>query len=121
MVKKSTLRKAVLLASVVFVATIACAPMAFAADETAKSQSIGTSTGDGLRILGLSLGAALALAGGALGTARAQAAIGAAGTGAITEKPELFGRIFLLVVIPETLVIFGFVIAFMLMGYIKAT
>ncbi len=36
--------------------------------------------------------------------------------GAIAEKPELFGRVLPLVVIPETIVIFGLVIAFSLLG-----
>ena len=47
----------------------------------------------------------------AMSTAYAQARIGAAGIGTMAEKPELSGRVMLLVAIPETLVILGFVIA----------
>ncbi len=47
----------------------------------------------------------------AMSTAYAQARIGAAGVGTMAEKPELSGRVMLLVAIPETLVILGFVIA----------
>jgi len=42
--------------------------------------------------------------------------IGAASVGAIAEKPELFGRVLPLVVIPETIVIFGLIIAFLMLG-----
>ncbi len=59
------------------------------------------------------LAAAAALAVGlcALATAIAQSRIGAAGCGALAEKPELAGTIILLVAIPETMVILGFVVA----------
>ena len=49
------------------------------------------------------------------GTAFAQARIGAAGVGAITEKPEMLGRIVLLMAIPETVIILGFVVAALLL------
>ena len=70
--------------------------------------------GDGLYALGLAIGAGIAIAGGALATGRAQAAVGAGGTGALAEKPELFGSILILFAIPETIVIFSFVIAIIL-------
>ncbi|MBX7256277.1 MAG: F0F1 ATP synthase subunit C [Candidatus Hydrogenedentes bacterium] len=73
------------------------------------------SVGYGLRALGLAVGAGIAIAGAGLGTGRAQASVGAGGTGAITEKPELFGNVLLLFAIPETIVVFGFVIAIMLL------
>jgi V/A-type H+-transporting ATPase subunit K len=41
----------------------------------------------------------------------AQGRIGAAGAGTIAEKPEMSGTIILLVAIPETMVILGFVIS----------
>ncbi|MBI2435029.1 MAG: ATPase [Candidatus Hydrogenedentes bacterium] len=69
-------------------------------------------------MLGLAIGAGIAMAGAALGTGRAQGAIGAGGTGAIAEKPELFGRIFILVALPETVVVLGFVMAFLILGNI---
>lgn len=56
------------------------------------------------------LAAALAVGLGGLGTALAQSRIGAAGAGAIAEKPELTGRMIILVAIPETIVILGFVV-----------
>ena len=61
------------------------------------------------------IGAGIAIAGGAVGTGVAQSAIGAAGLGLVGEKPEEMGRALLFLVLPETLVIFGFVIAILVM------
>ena len=47
----------------------------------------------------------------AIATAWAQSKIGAAGAGSLAEKPELSGTIIILVAIPETMVILGFVVA----------
>lgn len=57
------------------------------------------------------LAAALAVGLGAIGTAWAQSRIGSAGAGAIAEKPEITGTILILVALPETMVILGFVVA----------
>jgi V/A-type H+/Na+-transporting ATPase subunit K len=59
----------------------------------------------------IALAAALAISVSALATAMAQRAIGSAGIGALSEKPELIGSIIILVAIPETLVILGFAVA----------
>jgi V/A-type H+/Na+-transporting ATPase subunit K len=61
------------------------------------------------------IGAGLAIAGGAIGTGIAQSAIGAAGLGLVAEKPNEMGRALLFLVLPETLVIFGFVVAILIM------
>ncbi len=58
----------------------------------------------------------LAIGLGAVGTGIAQSRIGGAAAGVIAERPEMFGRMLVLLVLPETLVIFGFVIAFFLYG-----
>ena len=57
------------------------------------------------------LAAALAIAIPALATAWAQSKIGTAGAAALAEKPELAGTIVILVAIPETMVILGFIVA----------
>jgi V/A-type H+-transporting ATPase subunit K len=44
-----------------------------------------------------------------------QSRIGSAGTGAIAEKPELRGIVILMLAIPETIVILGFVVAMLLL------
>ena len=64
---------------------------------------------------GIPLGAGIAFGLGALGTGIAQSKIGAAGAGTIAEKPETFGLMIIIVAIPETLVILGFVVAAMIM------
>ncbi len=70
----------------------------------------GASIGAGL--IGVGAGLAIGLA--AIGVGIAQAAIGSAGAGTLAERPQAFGQILIYLVIPETLIIFGFVIAFFL-------
>jgi V/A-type H+-transporting ATPase subunit K len=55
--------------------------------------------------------AAVVLSIAALATAWAQSKIGTAGAAALAEKPELAGTIVILVAIPETMVILGFIVA----------
>jgi len=67
----------------------------------------------------VALCAALAIGLTAIATAWAQSRIGAAGAGTLAEKPELSGTIVILVAIPETMVILGFVIATMILFGVK--
>lgn len=110
---------------VAVLALLACAlsiaPMAYAAEggdaETTSAiekDRQTSSVGYGLRAMGIAIGAGIAIAGAGLATGRAQAGVGAGGTGALAEKPELFGNVLILFAIPETIVVFGFVIAIML-------
>ncbi len=64
----------------------------------------------------IAIGVGLAVGLGALGTAIAQARIGPAGVGSVLEKPESLGAALIFFLLPETLVIFGMVIAFLLLG-----
>ena len=64
----------------------------------------------------LGIGAGLAIGLGAIGTGLAQQQAIAAVVGAIAEDPKMFGKGLFFILLPETLVIFGLVIAFMLMG-----
>lgn len=64
----------------------------------------------------VAMAAALTILGTGIATAWAEKVIVAASVGALAEKPELFGRVLPLVVIPETIVVFGLVIAFLLLG-----
>jgi len=66
----------------------------------------------------IALSAAITMAGTGIATAWAEKVVGGATVGAIAEKPELFGRGVTLMVLPETIVIFGLVIAFLLLGKI---
>jgi V/A-type H+/Na+-transporting ATPase subunit K len=67
----------------------------------------------------IAFSAALAIGLPALATAWAQSKIGAAGAGALAEKPELTGTIVILVAIPETMVILGFVVSTMILFTVK--
>lgn len=60
------------------------------------------------------LAAAFVMALSAVATAWAQSRIGAAGAATLAEKPELSNTIVILVAIPETMTILGFVVAMML-------
>jgi len=62
----------------------------------------------------IAVSAAAVLAVSALATAWAQSKIGTAGAAALAEKPELAGTVVILVAIPETMVILGFIVAVML-------
>ncbi|MDY6777820.1 MAG: V-type ATP synthase subunit K [Candidatus Nanohaloarchaea archaeon] len=61
-------------------------------------------------------GVAIGLAG--MGTGWAQAKIGASAVGAMAENEELFGKGLIMTVIPETVVIFGLVVALIALGFI---
>jgi len=70
--------------------------------------------GEAVKIGMIAISAAIAIGLSALATALAQSRIGAAMAGAIAERPELVGSAIILVAIPETMVILGLVIAFMI-------
>ena len=61
------------------------------------------------------LSAALAIARPALATAWAQSRIGPAAAATLAEKPELSTTVIIMLAIPETMVILGFVVAMMIM------
>jgi V/A-type H+-transporting ATPase subunit K len=63
----------------------------------------------------IALAAALAVGVSAIATAWVQSRIGSAGAGALAEKPELRGAIIVMLAIPETLVILGFVVAVLIL------
>ncbi|MFH1151026.1 MAG: ATPase [Actinomycetota bacterium] len=62
----------------------------------------------------IAISAALAIGLSAIATAMAQSRIGAAMAGAVAERPELVGSAIIMVAIPETMVILGFVVAFLI-------
>lgn len=69
---------------------------------------------EAVRIGLIAISAAIAISVPALATALAQSRIGAAMAGAVAERPELVGSAIIMVAIPETMVILGLVIAFMI-------
>ena len=64
----------------------------------------------------IALSSAVAIGVSAIAAAWAEKAIGTAAIGAMAEKEELFGKGLILTVIPETIVIFGLVIAILIIG-----
>lgn len=88
--------------------------LGFAQEDAAHAADAAKGIGSGL----IGLGAGLAIGLGAIGVGIAQAAIGSAGAGTLAERPQAFGQILIYLVIPETLIIFAFVIAFFLNGQI---
>jgi len=59
------------------------------------------------------VGAGLAVGLSGIGAGLGEKDIGAAAIGAITEDPKFFGKGLMFTILPETIVIFGLVIAFM--------
>lgn len=66
----------------------------------------------------IAIAAALALGMAAIAAAYAQANIGAAAVGVFAEDEKKLGKLILLIVLPETILVFGFIIAYMLYGMI---
>ncbi|HLD62501.1 MAG TPA: hypothetical protein VI875_01385 [Candidatus Norongarragalinales archaeon] len=64
----------------------------------------------------IAIGAGIAVGLAALGTGLAQSSIGAAGLGLMAEKDGKEGQVLIMLALPETIVILGFVIAFFLLG-----
>lgn len=65
-------------------------------------------------LIGLGAGLAIGLA--AIGTGIGQKEAMAAAIGAISENPKIFGKAIIFAVLPETILIFGFVTAFLIIG-----
>ncbi|MHA1959648.1 MAG: ATP synthase subunit C [Candidatus Thorarchaeota archaeon] len=76
--------------------------------------------GAGWGILGIAVGAGLAIGLAGIGAGLGMGTASAAALGAITEKPETFGKSILYVVFIEAIGIYGFVIAFLLTGYLPS-
>ncbi len=103
------MKKVVLVLMMVSAVTLFLAGAAFAAPEETAAAPIGAGAG----LLGLA--AAISVGLGAIGTAWAQSRIGAAAAAALAEKPELTATAVILVAIPETMVILGFVVAVLIL------
>lgn len=63
----------------------------------------------------VALSVAITLAGSAIATAWAEKVVGAAAVGAMAENEKLFVRGIIYMVLPETIVLFGFAMAFLLL------
>ena len=63
----------------------------------------------------IAIAAAIAVGVSAIATAWVQSRIGSAGAGALAEKPEVRGTINVMLSIPETLLILGYVVAVLIL------
>ena len=79
--------------------------------ETTTDTIIGPGLETGLKLIGAGLAVGLSGIGAGIG----ESSIGAAAVGAMAEDPKMFGKGLLMTVIPETIVIFGLLIAFLIM------
>jgi V/A-type H+-transporting ATPase subunit K len=71
-------------------------------------------------IFGIAIAAGLAIAITGYATAIVQKDVGSAAVGAMAENEKLFVKGLVLTALPETIVLFGFVIAIILTGYLKS-
>lgn len=83
-----------------------------AATTAAVAPSSGATMGTGLGLLGV----ALATIGSTIASGWALAHVGTAALGAVTEKPELFGRSLVYVGLAEGIAIYGVIISIMMIG-----
>ena len=67
-----------------------------------------------MTVLWIHISAALVMSVAAIATAWAQSRIGAAGAAALAEKPEISTTVVIMIAIPETVAILGFVVAIMI-------
>ncbi|MDD4307584.1 MAG: V-type ATP synthase subunit K [Thermoplasmata archaeon] len=67
---------------------------------------------EGAGAIAMAAGVVIGLA--ALATAWAEKEIGSAAVGAMAENDKIYGKALILMVIPETIIIFGFLIALLL-------
>ncbi|HVX38194.1 MAG TPA: hypothetical protein VHB25_01380 [Gemmatimonadaceae bacterium] len=67
-----------------------------------------------MTVLWIPISAALVMSVAAIATAWAQSRIGAAGAAALAEKPEISTTVVIMIAIPETVAILGFVVAIMI-------
>lgn len=63
----------------------------------------------------IGLAASIAIGLSALATAWSQQSIGSAAMGAVSERPELKGNVLIWIALPETIVLFGFIMAFLIL------
>ena len=66
----------------------------------------------------IGIGVGIAMAASAIATAWAQSAIGSSGMGVLAEKPEQFTNVLIALALPESIVILGFVLSFLMLGHI---
>lgn len=85
-----------------------------AVDPTAIAAATGGFGDNGL--IGISAG--LAMLGAALATAMVQSSVGSSAMGVIAERPEESSKLLIYYLIPESILIFGFIASYLILGKI---
>ena len=93
---------------------IVLASLVFALASSGLAQEAAEAASDSSQEGLIAIGKGLALGLGAVGTGIAQARIGSSIVGAVAEDPSKAGSLLLYFLIPETLVIFGFLALFLI-------
>jgi V/A-type H+/Na+-transporting ATPase subunit K len=62
------------------------------------------------------ISAAIAMAGAAAATAAVQSSVGSSAMGVIAERPEASSGLLIYYLVPESILVLGFVVAFLIMG-----
>lgn len=107
--RKSNIMPKVLLAFLALMWVLSFVPHVTAQDTLTEEAAAAQARG----LIAIGAGLAVGLTG--IGSAWGEASIGAAAMGAIAENEALFGRGLIMTVIPETIVIFGLVVAILLL------
>ena len=83
-------------------------------------KTVSTDNADTFKFKGtIAIAIGILVAGGSIAAAYAVAGVGSAAIGAVTEKPEMMGRALIFVALAEGIAIYGLLMAFLLMGYLK--
>jgi len=101
--------------TVFFFAVFMSAFLLFPSTGFSQEQTVQTASASSVSSMAF-LAAAVAVSASSIGAAIAVAAVGSAAMGAISEKPELFGRSILYVGLAEGIAIYGLIIAIMILG-----
>ena len=105
------MKRYTLLLIVIMGVLLLSAGFCFAQAEAPSGEEASNALADSIKYIAAAISVGLS----AIATGIAQSRIGAAGMGAIVEKPETAGTVFICLAIPETMVILGFVVAAMIM------
>jgi V/A-type H+-transporting ATPase subunit K len=97
-------------------ALLLLATTASALAQTGADAAAGAAPVDAVALQWAMLSAALAVAASSLAAGYAVARVGSAGVGAITEKPELMGRILVFVGLAEGIAIYGLIVAILILN-----
>jgi V/A-type H+-transporting ATPase subunit K len=95
------------------------AATAFAQGDAAAGGEAVARTADPASLQWAMLSAALAVAASSIAAGYAVARVGSAGVGAVTEKPELMGRVLVFVGLAEGIAIYGLIVAILILNRVS--